>query len=480
VLRLVQTCLKKDQRERAVTMKQIAGVMEDALREVSVGRVFVTSAGGGVDEGAPDSGNVPAMVRPLFGREGIVEQVGSLLDQRRMVTLTGGTGSGVTSVANAVALRKAAGFRGGAWWVPLPVLVDPTLPPVLTAIAMRVRGRGSGVMEELVERMGARSVLLVLDGCSHAAGGVAAMTLGLLRACPGLRVLATARSGLGVEGEQVVAVPPLGGGEDGPARLDAARLFMERLAALGGAAATWRERAQETLRVFQLLKGNPQAIELCAGLAPTMTPAQFEAQLRQRGAVMGTPRVESLGGEQVLALMAAWGLDVQQPGNLAVLMRASVFVGAWSVRAVRAVGGARDAMPTPESADPGIGPATPADQRLVDQLTRLAQAGLVRRLDTSEATRASWMLPEAVRREALHRLKMTPGAEAMVLRGYREYGQALAAQAAARLRGPLAEPFAARLETEFAELANIALAEHAGAGEVKGVLDQLLHFRGLA
>jgi predicted ATPase len=471
VLRLMQACLRKSAGARGVTMQQAAVALEEGLRELSVGRVFMTSSSSaGAEEHAPERGNVPAMERPLIGRAGLVGKVVELLGQRRLVAVTGGAGAGVRSVARAAALRAGEEVRGGVWWVHLPALSDPGLPAVLTAFALRVRGRGAGVMEELVERIGTRSLLLVLDGCSHAPAGVAGMAVALLRACPNLRVLSVARGPLVVEGEAVVQVGAVG--EVGqPPGLEFARLLLER-------APAWQARAGEAVRVAQSLKGMPGAVDLCAGLAASMTPSQFEAQLRQRAVMAGCGDLDGASAERVLAILAAWAVDVQPAAVLALLMRAALFVGPFSTRALRAVGGAVDVVPGPGTAWDGA--ATVQDQRQEEQLARLAAAGLVRRVgETSTvATRPAWALPEVVRREALQRLGSTPGAQEMVRRGYVAYAQALAQEAGSRLGGPLAEPAAQRLEWEFADLAHAAgLA--IDAGPVRRAMDELLTLRGL-
>jgi predicted ATPase len=50
----------------------------------------------------------------------------------------------------------------------------------------------------------------VLDNCEHLLAPLAALAETLLRDCPGLRVLATSREDLGVAGEALQPVPPLG------------------------------------------------------------------------------------------------------------------------------------------------------------------------------------------------------------------------------------------------------------------------------
>src|SRR6266496_2847742 len=75
----------------------------------------------------------------------------------------------------------------------------------------------------IAERLGD---LLVLDNCEHVVASVATFAARLLTDRPELRVLATSRERLGVDGERLVAVEPLA------ARTDAVTLFRDRARAL--------------------------------------------------------------------------------------------------------------------------------------------------------------------------------------------------------------------------------------------------------
>ncbi|HYE62308.1 MAG TPA: protein kinase [Phycisphaerales bacterium] len=463
VLRLVQTCLKKSAAERAVSMKEAVGLIEDSLRELSGGRVFVASRAGGASDGVMprELGNVEQPRRALIGRGALVQRVAGALKSRRIVTVAGPSGSGVSSVLHAAAWSVRDITAGGAWWVPVPAGCAPSVATVLIALAMNVRGRGGGVEQELIERIGTRDVLLVID---DAGPDLAPVVEGLLRACPNLRVLCGGSRALHIPGEEVVVVMPM---EDAAPGATAAH-FLERVA--GPEAGAWRERPQETARVCAVLRGSPQAVELAAGLAGTMTPSQFEAQLRQRAAMAGVTDLAAFSAERVLQAVAAWAVDVQQPANLAVLLRASVFAGRWSVRAMRAMSGAAAALAR-RGEDPH---ASVADLRLAEQLERLGQAGLVRRVGRSEdPTQPVFELPRAVRREAEARLMSTPGAAGLVRRAHEGYVRALLELGG----GELDQTSARRLEPELAELHRFTGVDQA---EVARVIQLVLRRRGLA
>src|SRR4029453_6326447 len=95
----------------------------------------------------------------------------------------------------------------------------------------------------LLAHVGPRRLLLALDNCEHLLDACARLADALLRACPGVRVLATSRRPLGLAGEATWWVPPLawprrprrrgpGPGRSppagGPLEYGAVRLFVER------------------------------------------------------------------------------------------------------------------------------------------------------------------------------------------------------------------------------------------------------------
>src|SRR5262249_57132783 len=93
-------------------------------------------------------------------------------------------------------------------------------------------------LEGLIDSLGRRHLLLVLDSCEHLLDAAAALSAALLRSCPDLQILATSRAPLRVMGEAVVSVPPMAvpdpersGGVAGLLRYDAVALFTERATA---------------------------------------------------------------------------------------------------------------------------------------------------------------------------------------------------------------------------------------------------------
>src|SRR5215207_4488765 len=146
--------------------------------------------------------NLPVGLSSIVGRKKELAEVKRLLEDNRLLTLTGSGGCGKTRLALAAAGGLVEGFQDGAWVVELAPLADPSLVPQTAALVLGVRERpGRSPTETLADYLRTREVLLVLDNCEHLVEACAGLAEALLRSCPELRVLATSREALGITGE---------------------------------------------------------------------------------------------------------------------------------------------------------------------------------------------------------------------------------------------------------------------------------------
>jgi hypothetical protein len=72
--------------------------------------------------------NLPIPATPFLGREKELPEVVGLLDQTRLLTLTGPGGTGKTRLALQTAALAAEDYPDGVWWVPLAPIRDPRVP----------------------------------------------------------------------------------------------------------------------------------------------------------------------------------------------------------------------------------------------------------------------------------------------------------------------------------------------------------------
>ena len=183
--------------------------------------------------------NLPAQVSSFIGREAELAAVRALVGGSRLVTLTGAGGAGKTRLGLQVAAGLVDGAGDGVWFADLAPLQDPDLVAVTVADVLGVRQEpGRPVLDRLVEAVGGRSLLVLLDNCEHVIGACAKLADALLRGCPNLALLATSREPLGIDGERVYRVPSLGvpaEGDDAAAvrASEAVRLLEDRAAAQG-------------------------------------------------------------------------------------------------------------------------------------------------------------------------------------------------------------------------------------------------------
>ena len=345
-------------------------------------RVGQRAAGpGGPDGRLGVRGNLPAEISSFVGRAGDLARCADLLRQGRLLTLTGAGGAGKTRLALRLAGTLAAGFPGGVWWVDLAPLTGPeaVTGAVARAVPAVPAGAGLDVMAEVLAEAGA---LLVLDNCEHLGAGVSELVDRLLRGTRAVRVLATSRGVLEVEGEIVwrvhpLAVPPARAREAELRRYDAARLFLERA---GQARPDVRPQAADVVAVCRQLDGLPLALELAAARFRAATMTQILAGLDDRFALLTRTGGAAPSRQRTLLASVQWSHDLLSAPAQVLLRRLSVFAGGWTLEAARTVTGF---IPLEPDQVPGL-LAGLVDASMV-QLEEAAGAGRYRLLETIRA-----------------------------------------------------------------------------------------------
>src|SRR5262249_41234631 len=153
--------------------------------------------------------NVPRPLDSFIGRAEELEAVKTLLATHRLVTLTGPAGIGKTRLALRLAEEWADSHPGDVCFVPLVELTDPALVPqaVASALALPEQPQRS-LLQTLPEALASRDLLLVWDNCDYLVERCRALAQTLLGACPQVKILATSRRSLRVQGEALYVVPP--------------------------------------------------------------------------------------------------------------------------------------------------------------------------------------------------------------------------------------------------------------------------------
>src|SRR5215218_9628032 len=288
---------------------------------------------------AERTGNLPLQVSSFIGRGRELDQTAAALGEARLVTLTGAGGVGKTRLALQVAGQLSPRFGDGAWLCELAPVRDPAaVDDAVAAVFSVTAPAGLSTSEALVEFLRGKQLLLVLDNCEHLLDGAAALADVLQRWCERLVILATSREGLGIEGERLVPVPPLGVPSveaDLPAitQAEAVRLFAERGAAVKPDFVVTAENAAPVAAAVRRLDGIALAIELAAARIAAMTPAELARRLERSFAVLGAGRRGTLPHHQTLRATIDWSYQLLAEPEQRLLARLAVFAGGCTLEA---------------------------------------------------------------------------------------------------------------------------------------------------
>ena len=288
--------------------------------------------------------NLPAVVSDFIGRESELKELEELLRHNRLVTVVGTGGIGKTRLGLEVARASLEAFVDGVWLAELAPLTDPDLVPSAINAALGLQsGAGRWTAERLAAALRGRRLLLVLDNCEHVIAAAAREAENLLRAVPGIRVLATSQEPLGLEGECSYRLSPLEFPAEETAELaaalrhDAVRLFAARARAADPHFSLSERNAATVATICRRLDGIPLAIELAAARAAALGIEGLARRLDLRFHVLTGGRRTALPRHQTLRATLDWSHRLLAEPDRVVLRRLTVFAGTFSLDAAARV-----------------------------------------------------------------------------------------------------------------------------------------------
>jgi predicted ATPase/class 3 adenylate cyclase len=285
--------------------------------------------------------NLPTVRTELIGRADHIAALSTLVAHEQLVTLTGVGGVGKTRLALGVAAALSHRFADGCWLVELAPVTDGGEVAKAVAAAM---GTPLTDRESLVAYLADRRVLIVLDNCEHVVAHSAELVDAVLGAAPDVRVVATSREPLGVDGEKVyrvgsLAVPPTGAPAGEAAAAPAVRLFADRAAAVSQRFAVEPGNVTAVVDICRHLDGIPLAIELAAARVRAMPPAEIAARLGERFRILGGGSRRAQERHRTLLATVSWSHDLLDDDEKAVFRRLAVFPSSFDLAAAEAVAG---------------------------------------------------------------------------------------------------------------------------------------------
>jgi predicted ATPase len=385
---------------------------------------------------------LPVGTTSLVGRAQAIEEVAGLLDGPgvRLVTLTGPGGVGKTRLAMAVGQRLGAHFDAGTVFVPLAWVTQPE--QVVAGIGRAVGAdlaRTDSPLQALAERLGEDRWLLVLDNLEQVLDAAADLDE-LLARCPGVAVLATSRTALGLRAEHEYPVPPLPLPADpDPAGVPLAELaaspavalFVDRARAVRPGFALTPADAPAVAELCRRLEGLPLAIELAAARTRLLDPAALLERLAGSLDALGQGAVDLPERQRTLRATVAWSVGLLDEAERSLLEAVAVFVDGWTVEAAAEVAGI--------DTDRALALSEALARHSLVQLDRGGPGPRLRMLET-------------VRAFVAERLAARPDA-AEIRRRHADHYRALAERADRPLRGVGWSEWAERLHVEEGNLA---------------------------
>lgn len=435
--------------------------------------------------------NLPAQVTSFVGREDELADLARRLrppasvdparPPARLITLTGTGGVGKTRLALQVAEALRDAFPQGVYLVELAPLADPAHLPAAVAAALGLSDRASRALpDQLADYLADRRVLLILDNCEHLLDACAQLANMLLRACPGLYLLATSREALLAAGERRYPVRPLPIPDQGqlPALATAAaQLFIERAMALEPDLAIAEPEALAIAQICRRLDGLPLAIELAAAQIVAMPLDQIAARIGAPLDLLVSQRRTPEPRHQTLYNLIAWSVGMLSAAERALFYRLAVFAGGWTEASCAAI-----------CADPPGGAI--AAQQVPELLHALAEKSLVLRSAPAAAegrqppgpdAGGRYDLLETIRQYAGEQLRQS-GEEQAIRARHLAHFLALAEAAEIELTGPRQKAWLDRLDADLDNI-RVALAwaretNPDDGGRLAGALGQFWQARG--
>jgi predicted ATPase/DNA-binding SARP family transcriptional activator len=337
--------------------------------------------------------HLPALATPLVGREAeLAELVELLRGGARLVTLTGAGGIGKTRLALQAGHDLADAFADGDYFVELSHLTDPELVPAAVAGALGLSiQRDQSPVDALRAFLGGRRALLILDNF-EVVDAAAPLVSELLRAAPGLVVLATSRMPLRLSGEHQYRVEPL-------SLPDAVRLFTARARAVAPAFRQPGEESDEVAQLCSRLDCLPLAIELTAARTREYAPNELLDSVAGSLELAGEGARDLPSRQRTLRSTIHWSYRLLSPDEQATFARLAVFAGGSDGSGAASVAGAERPV-----------------------LVSLVGASLVHeRVDAGGSTR--WFMLETVREYALELLERLGEADDCHRRHAEHYAQ---------------------------------------------------------
>ncbi|MEA2575097.1 MAG: hypothetical protein QOH93_2395 [Chloroflexia bacterium] len=403
--------------------------------------------------------NLPTELSPFVGRGEEITTLREELAATRLLTITGAGGVGKTRTAVYLAREVATEYEDGVGLIELGPVSDPDLVVQAVASVFGVGESGaSSLRDALIYYLQKKAVLLVFDNCEHLLDACADFISALLGKSSALKVIATSRERLDINGETVhnlsmLKVPRLA------RKMTLADLHQYAAVELFvteaiNADATFKATDANVASIADICKhldGNALAIKLAASLTLTLSVDEMLERLRERFEVLVQGSRQAVPRHKTLKAAIDWSYDLLNPDEATVFRRLAVFAGAWSLKAAESV-----------CVDEKVGAG-----RLVAIMNGLVRKNLIIKVSSEPESRFGML--ETVREYARMQLRASDEVDRLHLE-HAKYFTAFAKHEAAKVWGDQPGVGLTRLEQDYDDLVSaLEWARKSDAGRAAGL-----------
>jgi non-specific serine/threonine protein kinase len=290
--------------------------------------------------------NLPNSTTSFIGREKEMKEVRDLFHKSRIVTLTGAGGCGKTRLAREIAFMLVEEYKDGVWFIDLSPISDPNFVSKAISDVLSIKEEpDKPIVDTLIESIKEKSLLILLDNCEHLIQECAEIVHKLLNTVKGIRILATSREALNIEGEVVwriplMAFPP---GSDSIKDIkeinqyEAIRLFVDRAGSSQPGFSLNPQNVSSVTQICQRIEGIPLAIELAATRIRHIGLETILERLEDHFKVLSSSSRVAPDRQQTLKAAIDWSYELLSEQEQLLFRRVSVFAGDFSIEAVEEV-----------------------------------------------------------------------------------------------------------------------------------------------
>ncbi len=399
--------------------------------------------------------NLPVQLTSFVGREVEMAQVKQLIEQERLLTLTGPGGSGKTRLALQVAAELTEDFPEGIFLVRLTPIKNHSLviPTIAQTLGLHDQGKGT-MMETLTEWLANKQILLLLNNFEHVIPAAPELTK-VLAASLQVKMLVTSREALHLRGEQEYPIQPLTLPDlehlppvEVLSAVPAVELFTQRARAVQTSFVLTDNNASTVSEICSRLDGLPLAIELAAARIKLLPPDALLKRLVQANGraslrlLAGGPR-DAPERHRTLRATIEWSYDLLDSAEQWLFRNLSLFVGGFTLPAAEVVCCAQVNHITTVPLETPLGD-------VVEGVASLLNKSLLRH-ELAEDSEPRFNILEMVRSYALEKL-VESGQEERSRERHANYFLELAETASHMLQGPQQKTWFEQLEREHNNL----------------------------